>query len=121
MDRRAVGMWILGFIRPRYGDENIVDLHLKHLSWQETALKRPISPRYEIRRSALIRSAVFSRGAMILSDLLTDAEPVTVREKSAAQSLKKWDRIAARVVAEHDHHVISGALLPFFADASICY
>ena len=43
--------------------------------------------------------------------------PVTVREKSATRTLKQWDRIAVRVVPERDHHVISGALLPFRAEA----
>ncbi|MCE8527606.1 hypothetical protein KBY23_20205 [Ruegeria pomeroyi] len=45
-------------------------------------------------------------------------EPVMVREKSATHTLKQWDRIAVRVVPERDHHVISGALLPYSADAT---
>lgn len=55
--------------------------------------------------------------SMVLRDQLGGAEPVTVLEQSATRSLKKWDRIAVRVVAERDHHVISGALLAFSADA----
>ena len=114
-------LWGCGFedfLGRRYGADNIVDLYLKRLGWQETALNRayfaalrdaPVSL-YEVR-------GVEQGVSMVLGDLLTDAEPVTVREKSATQSLKKWDRIAVRVVAEHDHHVISGALLPFSADA----
>jgi hypothetical protein len=53
----------------------------------------------------------------VLRDLLSDAAPITVREKSATRTLKQWDRIAVRVVSERDHHVISGALLPFRAEA----
>lgn len=53
---------------------------------------------------------------MVLRDVLSDAEPVTVREHSATQMLQRWDRIAARVVAQGDHYVISGALLPFEPD-----
>jgi hypothetical protein len=55
--------------------------------------------------------------SMVLRDLLGGAEPLTVLEKSASRSLKKWDRIAARVLEEGNHHVISGALLAFTADA----
>ena len=54
---------------------------------------------------------------MVLRDLLADVEAVTVREKSATRTLKIWDRIAVRVVRQRDHHVISGALLPFPAGA----
>lgn len=55
---------------------------------------------------------------MVLRDLLSDAAPVTVKEKSATRTLKQWDRIAVRLVPERDHHVISGALLPFRAEAA---
>lgn len=63
-------------------------------------------------------SDVRSGTSMALRDLLTDAEPVIVREKSASRALKQWDRIAVRVVVERDHHVISGALLPFSSEAT---
>jgi len=55
---------------------------------------------------------------MLLRNLLADEAPVKVWERSATQSLKPWDRIAVRVVPERDHHVISGALLPFSREAS---
>ncbi|MDA0223276.1 MAG: hypothetical protein O3C11_08200 [Proteobacteria bacterium] len=54
---------------------------------------------------------------MVLRDLLGGAEPVTVHEKSATRSLKKWDRIAVRIVAERNRLVISGALLAFSKEA----
>lgn len=54
---------------------------------------------------------------MVLRDLLSADDPLTVREKSASRSLKQWDRIAVRVVDQRDHHVISGALLPFRQEA----
>jgi hypothetical protein len=40
-----------------------------------------------------------------------------VLEGSATQSLKQWDRIVVRVIAENDAHVISGALLAFSVEA----
>lgn len=54
----------------------------------------------------------------IWRERLQDAGPVTVREKSASRTLKQWDRIAVRVVPARDHHVISGALLPFSSEAT---
>ncbi|WP_208021181.1 hypothetical protein [Paracoccus alkanivorans] len=55
---------------------------------------------------------------MVLRNLLMDGEPVTVREKSSTRTLKQWDRIAVRVVPVEDHHVMSGAVLPFSMEAS---
>jgi hypothetical protein len=115
-------LWGCGFedfLGQQYEDGNIVDLYLKRRGWKETALNRayfaalrdtPVSI-YEV-------SDVQPGTSMVLRDLLADAEPITVREKSATRSLKQWDRIAVRVVAEADHHVISGALLPFSVDAA---
>ena len=114
-------LWGCGFedfLGRRYGDENIVDLYLKRRGWQETALNRAYFTALRDAPVSLYEVSGIQQGAsMVLSDLLADAEPVTVREKSATRSLKKWDRIAVRVVADRDHHVISGALLPFSADA----
>lgn len=113
-------LWGCGFedfLSCRFEDGNIVDLYLKRRGWKETALNRdyfaalrdtPVSL-YEV-------SDVQPGSSMVLRDLLTNAEPVTVREKSASRTLKQWDRIAVRVVAARDHHVISGALLPFRAE-----
>ncbi len=114
-------LWGCGFedfLGRRYGEENIVDLYLKRRGWNETALNReyfaslrdsPVSL-YEVRN-------VKPGASMVLRDLLGGEEPVTVLEQSATRSLKKWDRIAVRIVAERYHHVISGALLAFSADA----
>lgn len=114
-------LWGCGFedfLSRRYGDDNIVDLYLKRRGWQETALNRAYFMALRDAPVSLYEVSGVQHGAsMVLSNLLSDAAPVTVREKSATQSLKQWDRIAVRVVAERDHHVISGALLPFSADA----
>ena len=105
-------LWGCGFedfLGRRYGDENIVDLYLKRRGWQETALNRAYFTALRDAPVSLYEVSGVQQGAsMVLRDLLSDAEPVTVREKSATQSLKQWDRIAVRVVAERDHHVISG-------------
>jgi len=115
-------LWRCGFedfLGQRYEDGNIVDLYLKRRGWKETVMNRayfaalrdsPVSL-YEV-------TDVQPSISMALRDLLSDTAPVTVREKSATRTLKQWDRIAVRVVPERDHHVFSGALLPFSSDAA---
>ena len=110
-------LWGCGFedfLSCRYEDGNIVDLYLKRRGWKETALNRDYFAALRDTPVSLYEVSDVQPGtSMALRDLLTDADPVTVREKSASRTLKQWDRIAVRVVAQRDHHVISGALLPF--------
>ncbi len=46
-------------------------------------------------------------------DLVRGGEPVLVTERSATQTLKPWDRIAARIVADGERLVIAGGVLAF--------
>ncbi len=114
-------LWGCGFedfLGQRYEDGNIVDLYLKRRGWKETALNREYFTALRDAPVSLYEVSEVQPGtSMVLRDLLSDAAPVTVREKSATRTLKQWDRIAVRVVPERDHHVISGALLPFRAEA----
>lgn len=114
-------LWGCGFedfLGQRYEDGNIVDLYLKRRRWKETALNRSYFTALRDAPVSLYEVSDVQPGtSMVLRDLLSDAAPVTVREKSATRTLKQWDRIAVRVVAERDHHVISGALLPFRTEA----
>ena len=115
-------LWGCGFedfLGRQYEGENVVNLYLKRRGWKETVLNRSYFAALRDTPVSLYEVSDVQPGiSMMLRDLLSDAEPVTVREKSATRTLKQWDRIAVRVVAERDHHVISGALLPFSADAS---
>jgi hypothetical protein len=70
------------------------------------ALRTSIMSLYEV-------SGVVPGKSMKLRDLLRNKEPVTVSEFLATQSLKQWDRIAARVVEVQGRKIISGGLLPF--------
>jgi len=93
---------------------NVVDLYLKRLGWREPALAKAYIQ--GLRHAHVSLHEVMSTvpdDSMVLRDLLTGAEPVTVREKSASKTLQPSDRIAVRVVPVRDHHVISGGLLPF--------
>jgi hypothetical protein len=114
-------LWGCGFedfLGRRYGEENIVDLYLKRRGWKETALNRDYFAALRDTPVSLYEVSDVKPGAsMVLRDLLGGAEPVTVVEKSATRSLKKWDRIVVRILAERDRHVISGALLAFSAEA----
>lgn len=114
-------LWGCGFedfLSRTYDDGNIVDLYLKRRGWKETALNREYFAALRDTPVSLYEVSNVEPGAsMMLRDLLSDADPITVREKSASRSLKQWDRIAVRMVRERDHHVISGALLPFRQEA----
>lgn len=46
-------------------------------------------------------------------DLIRGGEPVLVTERSATQTLKPWDRIAARIVADGERLVIAGGVLAY--------
>ena len=115
-------LWGCGFedfLSQQYEDGNIVNLYLKRRGWKETVLNRAYFAALRDTPVSLYEVSDVQPGtSMALRDLLSDAAPVTAREKSATRTLKQWDRIAVRVVAERDHHVISGALLPFSADAA---
>jgi hypothetical protein len=114
-------LWGCGFedfLGQHYEDGNIVDLYLKRRGWKETALNRAYFAALRDAPVSLYEVSDVQPGtSMVLRDLLSDAAPVTVKEKSATRTLKQWDRIAVRVVPERDHHVISGALLPFRTEA----
>ena len=114
-------LWGCGFedfLGQHYEDGNIVDLYLKRRGWKEMALNRAYFTALRDAPVSLYEVSDVQPGtSMVLRDLLSDAASVTVREKSATRTLKQWDRIAVRVVPERDHHVISGALLPFRSEA----
>lgn len=115
-------LWGCGFedlLGQQYEDGNIVDLYLKRRGWKETALNRAYFAALRDTPVSLYEVSDVQPGtSMVLRDLLGDSEPITVHEQSATRSLTQWARIAVRVVAEDDHHVISGALLPFSAEAA---
>ncbi|WP_170424923.1 DUF2384 domain-containing protein [Ruegeria arenilitoris] len=94
--------------------ENAADAYLKVSGSKESAQSRAYIKGLRDAPVSLYEVSEIDPGkSMVLKDLLSDAEPVTVREHSATQMLQRWDRIAARVVIQGDHNVISGALLPF--------
>ncbi|TRD15663.1 hypothetical protein [Palleronia caenipelagi] len=115
-------LWGCGFedfLARRYPDGNIIDLYLKRRGWADTVANRAYFAALRDTPVSLYEVSDVRPGhSMVLRDLLTSADPVTVQEKSATQSLHQWDRIAARVVPWEEHFVMSGAALPYSADAT---
>ncbi len=98
---------------------NIVDLYLGQRGWTESAAVRECLAGLRSAAPSLFEvSQIMPGRSMVVRDLLSASEPVTVREKSATSSLRPWDRIAVRVVKQGDEYVISGALLHFSPEAA---
>ena len=98
--------------------DNAADAYLEQQGSKEGAQTRAYIEGLRDTPASLYEvSAIVPGKSMVLTDLLSNAAPVTVREQSATQMLQQWDRIVVRVVRQGDHNVISGALLPFDPDA----
>lgn len=114
-------LWGCGFedfLSRQYEDGNVVDLYFKRRGWNETEPNREYFAALRDTPVSLYEVSEVKPGtSMVLKDVLGAAKPVMVLEGSATQSLKQWDRIVVRVIAEGDVHVISGALLAFSAEA----
>lgn len=98
---------------------NIADDYLKRRGWKETpgarayirALRTAVMSLYEV-------SEVNPGRSFLARDLIRGGEPVLVSEKSATQTLKAWDRIAARIVPIGAKRILAGGLLPFTMEAA---
>ncbi|HKT19999.1 MAG TPA: hypothetical protein VJR47_18245 [Stellaceae bacterium] len=98
---------------------NIVDDYLKRRGWTESvtsrnymlALRSSVMSLYEI-------SDIVPEESFLARDLVRGGEPVRVSEKSGTQSLKQWDRLAARIVHTGSRTEMAGGVLPFDHDAS---
>src|SRR3954447_24531400 len=76
-----------------------------------TALQTSVMSLYEV-------SDLTPGQSLRARDLIRGGEPVLVSERSATQTLKPWDRIAARMVPEGDQLVLAGGLLAFTQEGS---
>lgn len=98
---------------------NIADDYLKRRGWKETpgsrayirALRTAVMSLYEV-------SEVKPGSSFLARDLIRGGEPIMVSEKSATQTLKTWDRIAARIVPIREKHILAGGVLPFTIEAA---
>ena len=98
---------------------NIVEDYLKRRGWNEKApnkaylrgLRASVMSLHEV-------SDVKPGKSFVARDLFLGGDPVQITERTATQSLKQWDRIAARVVKTRRGNVIGGGLLPLDRDLS---
>lgn len=98
---------------------NIVDEYLKRRGWKEgaqakaymKALRTSVMSLYEV-------SDVGPGKSLMARDLIRGGEPIAVSEGTATQTLKQWDRIAARIVPVLGKNIFAGGLLPYTPLAS---
>lgn len=98
---------------------NIVDEYLKRRGWKEgaqakaymKALRTSVMSLYEV-------SEVIPGKSLLARDLIRGGDPILVSEGGATQSLRQWDRIAARIIPVGGKNILSGGLLPYTPSAS---
>jgi hypothetical protein len=98
---------------------NIVDEYLKRRGWKESAqakaymkaLRTSVMSLYEV-------SDIVPGKSLMARDLIRGGEPIAVSEGTATQTLKQWDRIAARIVPVMGKNIFAGGLLPYTPQAT---
>ncbi len=101
------------------GGENAIDDYLKRRGWKESAAGRTYIAALRNSTMSLYEVSEIVRGtAFRARDLIRGGEPILISERSATQSLKPWDRIAARVVQVGSQMQICGGLLVFDHETS---
>src|SRR3712207_4102666 len=97
---------------------NIADDYLRRRGWKEIVSTRDYIA--GLRRSVISLHEVgglVPGQSMRLRDLVRGGEPVRVSEKRGSEGLRRWDRIATRVVPLRGVAVISGTLMLFEHEA----
>ena len=98
---------------------NLAEDYLRRRGREEPAATREYIA--GLRRSAISLhevSDVLPGESMRLRDLVRGGEPVRVLERSGTRGLRRWDRVATRVVPLRGGAVIGGTLLAFDREAS---
>ena len=96
------------------GVGNIVDDYLKRRGWKETTPNREYMSGLKDTLMSLYEVSDIQPGRSFLArDLIRGGEPVRVSERTATKTLKRWDRLAMRIVDVRGTKFIGGGLLPF--------
>lgn len=98
---------------------NIVDAYLKRRGWKESAqakaymraLRTSVMSLYEV-------SDIVPGTSLMARDLIRGGESIPVSEATATQTLKPWDRIAARIVPVSGKAMFAGGLLSYTPQAT---
>jgi hypothetical protein len=108
------------FLTREFNDgENAIDDYLQRRGWKESASVRAYMAALRNSTMSLYEVSDIVRGTSFQArDLIRGGEPVQVSERSATQSLKPWDRIAARVVHVGSQMQICGGVLVFNHETS---
>ncbi len=101
------------------GAGNIVDDYLKRRGWKETTRNREYMSGLKDSLMSLYEVSDIRPGRSFLArDLIRGGEPVRVSERTATKTLKRWDRLAMRIVDVRGTVFIGGGLLPFEQELS---
>ena len=105
----------------RFGPDhaNPVAAYLKRRGWKESVATRAYMTDLQSSVMSLYEVSDIVPGQSLRArDLVRGGEPALVTERSATQTLKLWDRIAARIVPQRDNAVLAGGLLAFTLEGS---
>ena len=98
---------------------NIVDEYLKRRGWKEGAQTKANMKAQRTSVMSLYEVSDIVPGKSLMArDLIRGGEPVAVSEGTAKQTLKQWDRIAARIVPVLGKNIFAGGLLPYTPQAT---
>ncbi|WP_025032137.1 hypothetical protein [Bradyrhizobium sp. DOA9] len=98
---------------------NAIDDYLKRGGRKESASVRTYLAAMRHSVMSLYEVSDIVRGTSFLArDLIRGGDPVLISERSATQSLRSWDRIAARLVQVGPRTEIGGGLLVFDHETS---
>ena len=96
-----------------------VDIYLKSRGFKETARSKAYLKAISASVISLYEVSEIVPGKSFLArDHLRGVDPVTVSEGTATQTLRQWEKIAARIVHVGGTNVITGGLLPYSPEAT---
>jgi len=98
---------------------NIVDEYVKRRGWKEGAQTKAYMKALRTSTMSLYEVSDIVPGKSLMArDLIRGGEPIAVTEGTATQTLKQWDRIAARIVPLIGKNIFAGGLLPYTPQAT---
>ena len=100
-------------------DTNPVEAYLKRRGWKESVATRAYMAALQTSVMSLYEVSDIVPGQSLRArDLVRGGEPVLVTERSATQTLKLWDQVAARIVPQRDTSILASGLLAFTLEGS---